>query len=86
MTGAERVDQPFDAFNVATGDYVTVTEIAELAVEVLGLEPGSTRFDYTGGDRGWKGDVPDRSAQQRDRSVRWAGRTSGPVARPCATR
>jgi UDP-glucose 4-epimerase len=47
----------FRAFNVATGDYITVTEIADLAVEVLGLkEP--PRYRYTGGDRGWKGDVP----------------------------
>jgi UDP-glucose 4-epimerase len=49
---------PFAAFNVATGDYITVTQIAELAVEVLGLAPGSVRFDYAGGSRGWKGDVP----------------------------
>lgn len=49
---------PFDAYNVATGDYITVTEIAEVAVEVVGLAPGSVRFAYTGGDRGWKGDVP----------------------------
>ena len=51
-------DPPFDAYNVATGDYITVTEIAEVAVEVVGLAPGSVRFAYTGGDRGWKGDVP----------------------------
>jgi UDP-glucose 4-epimerase len=52
-----RADKPFDVFNVATGDYITVTEIAKLAVECLGLiKP--PRFDYTGGDRGWKGDVP----------------------------
>ncbi len=38
---ARRRDTPFDVFNVATGDYITVTEIAELAMEVLGLEPGS---------------------------------------------
>ena len=29
----------FAAFNVATGDYITVREIADLAVEVLGLDP-----------------------------------------------
>ena len=49
--------RPFQAFNVATGDYITVTEIAELAVECLGLQP-RPRFEYSGGDRGWKGDVP----------------------------
>jgi UDP-glucose 4-epimerase len=47
----------FDTYNVATGDYITVTEIAELAVECLEL-PVGPRFDYAGGDRGWKGDVP----------------------------
>ena len=49
---------PFEAFNVATGDYITVTEIAELALECLGLSRQTTTFEYTGGDRGWKGDVP----------------------------
>jgi UDP-glucose 4-epimerase len=47
----------FDRFNVATGDYITVTEIAELAVECLGLAV-PPHFEYSGGDRGWKGDVP----------------------------
>lgn len=55
---AARGELPFDAFNVATGDHITVTEIAHVAVEVVGLAPGSVRFAYTGGDRGWKGDVP----------------------------
>jgi UDP-glucose 4-epimerase len=46
----------FNVFNVATEDYVTVREIADLVVHQLGL----SRVDYafTGGDRGWKGDVP----------------------------
>jgi UDP-glucose 4-epimerase len=47
----------FRAFNVATGDTITVTEIADLAVEVLGLKQ-SPQYRYSGGDRGWKGDVP----------------------------
>lgn len=34
----------------------TVTRIAEIVVEELGLE--NVVFSYTGGDRGWKGDVP----------------------------
>jgi UDP-glucose 4-epimerase len=49
---------PFDAFNVATGDYITVKEIADLAVTCVGLRPEAVRYDFTGGDRGWKGDVP----------------------------
>ena len=34
----------------------TVTRIAEIVVEELGLQ--NVKFNYTGGDRGWKGDVP----------------------------
>ncbi len=34
----------------------TVTHIAEIVVEELGLK--DVKFYYTGGDRGWKGDVP----------------------------
>ena len=41
LTAGALADTPFDAFNVATGDYVTVTEIAELAMQVLGLAPGA---------------------------------------------
>lgn len=48
----------FEVFNVATGDYITVTEIARLALEVVGLSEDQVRLEYTGGDRGWKGDVP----------------------------
>jgi UDP-glucose 4-epimerase len=46
----------FDVFNVATGDYITVLEIAELATQVCGVT--GVKFEFTGGDRGWKGDVP----------------------------
>ncbi len=54
----EKCPKNFEAYNVATGDYVSVREIAELALEVLQLPPGGTRFVFTGGPRGWKGDVP----------------------------
>ena len=62
----------YQVYNVATGDTITVREIAELAVECVGLAKGSVRFDYTGGDRGWKGDVPVvRLATERIRSTGW---------------
>jgi UDP-glucose 4-epimerase len=55
----EKVTKPFDVFNVATGDYITVAEIAEIAIsEVLGKDADSVTLRYSGGDRGWKGDVP----------------------------
>lgn len=62
----------FRVYNVATGDYITVTEIARLAVDVLGLDPESVQLAYTGGDRGWKGDVPIvRLNTDRIRSTGW---------------
>ena len=66
---------PFAAYNVATGDYITVTEIAELAMEVLGIAPDSTDLVFSGGDRGWKGDVPIvRLNTDRIRRLGWANR------------
>jgi len=50
--------KPFEVFNVATGDYITVKEIADLALEVLDLKPRHVRYEFSGGNRGWKGDVP----------------------------
>ncbi|HEY2900625.1 MAG TPA: NAD-dependent epimerase/dehydratase family protein [Polyangia bacterium] len=65
-------DHPFDAFNVATGDYITVKEIADLAVECVGLRGEPVRYDFTGGDRGWKGDVPVvRLNTDRIKSLGW---------------
>ena len=47
----------FDTFNVATGDYITVTEIADVAVAALVRSPDSELSIY-GWRSGWKGDVP----------------------------
>lgn len=51
-------DLRYDLFNVATDDYITVNQIADLAVTESGLQPSSVHYAHTGGDRGWKGDVP----------------------------
>jgi UDP-glucose 4-epimerase len=63
---------PFSAYNVATGDYITVREIAELAIEGLGIAPGTTEIAYGPEPRGWKGDVPVvRLSTDRIRSLGW---------------
>jgi UDP-glucose 4-epimerase len=63
----------FRAYNVATGDHITVREIAELALEVLELPPEGTAFVFTGGDRGWAGDVPIvRMDTSRIRALGWS--------------
>ncbi|MFT4112203.1 NAD-dependent epimerase/dehydratase family protein [Silvibacterium sp.] len=50
-----RSSERYAVFNVSPEDGITVTEIAEMAAKALGARPSLT---YTGGDRGWKGDVP----------------------------
>lgn len=46
-----------ELYNISVNsDGTTVTKIAEIVVDVLGLK--DVEFLYTGGDRGWKGDVP----------------------------
>ena len=46
----------FSYFNVGTKDYITVKEIADIAVDILKLS--NVNYIFSGGDRGWKGDVP----------------------------
>jgi UDP-glucose 4-epimerase len=50
-----RTKRQFDAFNIGSEEQVTVDRIAEVMSDELGLNP---EFEYTGGKRGWKGDVP----------------------------
>jgi UDP-glucose 4-epimerase len=50
------VAAPYNYYNVATDDYLDVTTIAQLVMEAMGL--GDVALSYTGGPRGWKGDVP----------------------------
>jgi UDP-glucose 4-epimerase len=72
LTAHAKTTAPFAAYNVATGDYITVREIAALAVECVGVSAGSVRFEFTGGDRGWKGDVPIvRLNTDRIRTLGW---------------
>jgi UDP-glucose 4-epimerase len=58
LAAGQKPEPRFDIYNVATDTYITVKEIADIAVDESGLLPESVRYSYTGGDRGWKGDVP----------------------------
>jgi UDP-glucose 4-epimerase len=50
------LDKKFEIYNVATGDYITVKEIAGLVAKCLNLS--NVDFTFGIGNRGWKGDVP----------------------------
>jgi UDP-glucose 4-epimerase len=47
---------PLDCFNIGVPGTTAVTKIAEIVAMELGLV--DVIFNYTGGDRGWVGDVP----------------------------
>lgn len=48
----------FDIYNISTRDSLNVNQIAHIVFEVLGLKLSDVHMSYTGGDRGWKADVP----------------------------
>jgi UDP-glucose 4-epimerase len=43
-------------FNIGSEDSIDVDGIADIIAEELGLEP---EYEYTGGEKGWDGDVPE---------------------------
>ena len=45
-----------DVFNLGTETFTTVTRIAEIVTEEMGLK--NVKFTFTGGRRGWPGDAP----------------------------
>ena len=47
-------------FNATRADYLVGVQDIELSIRerLSTLDPATVRFEYTGGDRGWKGDVP----------------------------
>jgi UDP-glucose 4-epimerase len=55
LLAAQASKESFAAYNVATGDYITVTEIAHLALECLQLDPAKVELEYTRGDTGLEG-------------------------------
>ena len=50
-----RADGDVNIFNIGSEDQIKVKKIAEIVCEEMNLNP---KFRFTGGERGWKGDVP----------------------------
>ncbi|WP_049903198.1 NAD-dependent epimerase/dehydratase family protein [Halococcus agarilyticus] len=51
----EHTDQAMNTYNLGTRTTTSVTRIADIVADEMGLDP---EYAYTGGDRGWTGDVP----------------------------
>ena len=48
-------DRAMNTYNLGTRTTTSVTRIADIVADEMGLDP---EYAYTGGDRGWAGDVP----------------------------
>ncbi len=55
----DNAEEKVSLYNLGTGDTCSVRRIAEIVVEESGLD--NVSIEYTGGDRGWAGDVPKTS-------------------------
>lgn len=55
LTVVDKADAPVNLHNLGSGDNITVRRIAEIVIERLGLK--DAKIVYTGGARGWPGDV-----------------------------
>jgi UDP-glucose 4-epimerase len=51
----EHADADYNCYNLGTRTTTSVNRIADIVSEEMGLDP---EYAYTGGDRGWTGDVP----------------------------
>jgi UDP-glucose 4-epimerase len=56
LTAWDRAEEPFEVYHAAGAGMTSVREIAAIVVAAAGR--ADTRIIYTGGDRGWPGDVP----------------------------
>ena len=56
LFGFSHSNEKIQLFNLSCDTTTTVTRIAEMVTEEMGLK--NVSFKYTGGIRGWKGDVP----------------------------
>jgi UDP-glucose 4-epimerase len=56
MFSVSNSNEEVNIFNIGSEDATNPTRIGEIIVEEMGLT--DVKFNYTGGSRGWKGDVP----------------------------
>lgn len=81
VTCYEKRESGFEVYNIATDDDITVTEIAEMAVSASSINGDDVKFIYSGGDRGWKADVPIvRLDSRKIKNLGWTAKMSSKEA------
>ncbi len=56
--GWQHATEQINCFNLAVDDQTTVTLIAEWTIDAMNIDRKGLTIEYSGGSRGWKGDVP----------------------------
>lgn len=56
LFGHENAGEKVNFFNLGTEGATSVKQIADIVVEEMGLK--DVKYHYTGGDRGWRSDIP----------------------------
>ena len=80
----EHAPDGFNVYNLGTRTTTSVDRIADIVSTELGLDP---EYEYTGGDRGWTGDVPRmRLSIEKLGALGWEPKTSSDDAVERATR
>ncbi|MGQ9582484.1 MAG: NAD-dependent epimerase/dehydratase family protein [Thermoplasmatota archaeon] len=70
-----RAREEVNIYNLGCEDQVRVSRIAEIVLEEMGLR--GARIRYTGGDRGWRGDVREMLLSiERLKALGWRPRTT----------
>ncbi len=57
LFGLERANKQINVYNIGVRSTTTVKQIATIVIQKMGLT-GKTKIEYTGGKRGWLGDIP----------------------------
>jgi UDP-glucose 4-epimerase len=74
----ESAGAPLNTYNLGTRTTTSVNRIADVVSEEMGLDPD---YEYTGGDRGWTGDVPKmRLSIEKLSALGWAPSASSDEA------
>ncbi len=58
MFGHAHASDRVNCYNLAVMDRTTVKEIAGCVIQAMGMDRDRISFEYSGGSRGWRGDVP----------------------------
>lgn len=82
---AKRVTDGRSEFNLGTRTTTSVVQIADIVSDVMGVDPA---YSFTGGHRGWTGDIPKmRLSVEKLRALGWEpGESSDEAVRAAAER